>query len=104
MSNYLCSNKKEFIISKQVLRSGTSIGANIAEAGAAFSKNDFIYKLVISLKECSETLHWLEALKNTNYLSEKEYESIYNDCFELARLLSSSIKTAKKNLNKNEET
>ena len=97
MCKYLRKEKKEFVISDQVLRSGTSIGANISESRAAFSKKDFISKLGISLKECSESLHWLSLLKETNYLSEKEYESIYNDCFELARILNASIKTAKRN-------
>ena len=102
MHKYLCKEKKEFTISKQVLRSGTSIGANIAEAGSAFSKKDFISKLGISLKECAETLHWLNALKNTGFLSDNEFDSINNDCQEIGRMLNSSIKTAKKNL-KNDE-
>ena len=98
MHKYL-GKKKEFTISKQILRSGTSIGANIAEAGSAFTKKDFISKLGISLKECSETLYWLSILKNSEFISEKQYESIYKDCFEIASILNASIKTAKKNLN-----
>jgi len=98
MYKYLCKEKKEFVISKQVLRSGTSIGANVAEANSAFSKKDFICKLGISLKECSETAHWLDILKDTDFLSEKAYESIHSDCIEITKLLTSSIKTAKRNM------
>ena len=100
---YLCGAKKEYVISKQILRSGTSIGANIAEAAFASSKKDFISKLSISIKECSETIHWLNALKNSKILSEKEYQSIYDDCAEIGRMLNSSIKTAKANLEKTEK-
>ncbi|MDR1206956.1 MAG: four helix bundle protein [Rickettsiales bacterium] len=100
MHKYLCKEKKEFTISKQVLRSGTSIGANIAEAGSAFTKKDFVCKLGISLKECAETRHWLKSLRNAEFLSEKEFESIYNDCLEIGRMLNSSIITAKNNLEK----
>ncbi|MCL2338782.1 MAG: four helix bundle protein [Proteobacteria bacterium] len=103
MYKYLCKEKKEFVISKQVLRSGTSIGANVSEAGSAFTKKDFISKLGISLKENAETLHWLKSLKSTGFLSEKEFESIYNDCLEISRLLNASIKTAKKNMADNKE-
>ena len=98
MYRYLSKEKKEFTISKQVLRSGTSIGANIAEAGSAFSKKDFVFKLGISLKECAETLHWLDALKNTGFLSDKEFDSISGDCWEIRRILNASIKTAKKSI------
>ena len=92
---YLISEKKEFVIAKQILRSGTSIGANLAEADYAISKSDFLSKLYIALKETSETLYWLRLLYKTEYLSEKEYNSIYDDCEEIRKILSSSTKTIK---------
>lgn len=98
---YLCDDKKEFILSKQLLRSGTSIGANINESQDAQSKNDFVAKLSISLKEARESKYWLELLKETNYLTSKEAESILNDLEEVIKLLVSIIKTAKENI-KNE--
>ena len=95
---YLRDEKKEFILSKQVLRSGTSIGANLAESECAISKKDFVSKVYLALKECMETLYWLELLFNTEYLSEQEYKSISNDCEELRKMLSSTTKTMKSNL------
>ena len=85
-------------MSKQVLRSGTSIGANIAENRNAQSTADFIHKLNIALKESDETLFWLKSLYKGDYLNEKEYESIYNDAEELVKILVSSINTLKKKL------
>jgi four helix bundle protein len=85
---YLSENKKEFILSKQVLRSGTSIGANINEAQEAQSKNDFISKLSISLQEARETNYWIKLLKET--------DNILNDLIELIKLLVSFLKTTKK--------
>ncbi|MGN1411809.1 MAG: four helix bundle protein [Oscillospiraceae bacterium] len=76
---YLCAEKKEYVLSKQVLRSGTSIGANVKESIYTQSKADFISKLSISLKEASETEYWLELLFNTNYISKNEFESIHNE-------------------------
>ena len=90
---YLCDKKKEFVLSKQILCSGTSIGANIAESECAISKNDFLAKIYIALKECMETLYWLELLKETKYITAKEFESIYSDCEEIRKILSSSTKT-----------
>ena len=90
---YLCSDKKEFVLSKQLLRSGTSIGANLAESECAISKKDFLSKVYIALKECSETLYWLELLYETDYLSQPEYDSIRSDCEELRKMLSSTTKT-----------
>ena len=90
---YLCSDKKEFVLSKQLLRSGTSIGANLAESECAISKKDFLSKVYIALKECSETLYWLELLYETDYLSQPEYDSICSDCEELRKMLSSTTKT-----------
>jgi four helix bundle protein len=92
--------KKEFILSKQFLRSGTSIGANIREAGSAQTKPDFIYKLSISQKECDETLYWLELLRDSQYINEGQYEHLSNQATELLRMLKSSIITAKGNLKK----
>ncbi|MDR0967927.1 MAG: four helix bundle protein [Rickettsiales bacterium] len=93
---YLFDKKKEFILSKQILRSGTSIGANLVEAKFAISKKDFICKFHISIKECSETLYWLRLLKETGYLSQNEFDSIYSECEEILKILVTSIKTAKK--------
>ena len=92
---YLCGEKKEFILSKQFLRSGTSIGANIAEAQYGSSRKDFLNKLYIALKECAETIYWLELLASCGYLSQTEYQSLNNDCEELRRLLSSITKSVK---------
>ena len=90
---YLCSEKTEFVLSKQLLRSGTSIGANLAESECAISKKDFLAKVYIALKECAETLYWLELLRETDYLSVSEYDSIHTDCEELRKMLSSTTKT-----------
>ena len=94
---YLCRhlNKEhqEYTLSKQILRSGTSIGANIAEARCGYSRKDFSAKIYIALKECAETLYWLELLYTTEYLSQDEYTSLYNDCEALRRILSATIKS-----------
>lgn len=82
-------------MSKQLLRSGTSIGANLAEAEYAISRNDFLSKLYIALKETSETLYWLRLLYNTDYLNVKQYESIYHDAEELRKMLSAATKTTR---------
>ena len=95
---YLCSEKREFVISKQLLRSGTSIGANLAEADYAISRSDFLSKLYISLKETSETLYWLDLLYQTDYLTAEQYESIRHDAEELRKILSSSTKTTKSSI------
>jgi four helix bundle protein len=92
---YLIGQKKEFIMSKQLLRSGTSVGANVREANSAESKADFIHKLSISQKEIDETLYWLELLKETSYLTEIEFSSIYSEAEEIIKLLKRSILTAK---------
>ena len=96
---YLCSNKKEFVLSKQLLRSGTSIGANIAEGSCAFSRKEFLSKMYIAFKECNETLYWLTLLRETDYLSEPEYLSIKADCDSLHKMLSSLTKTMREKLN-----
>lgn len=92
---WLCQEKTEYVLSKQLLRSGTSIGANIAEAQVAISKADFISKLYISYKECRETLYWLELLFRTDYIDKDAYISIKKDAEEIERLLSSITKTAR---------
>lgn len=90
---YLCQSKREFVLSKQLLRSGTGIGANIAEATSAISRKDFLSKMYIAFKECAETKYWLKLLFRTDYLTKMEYESILADCEELYRLLSAITKT-----------
>ena len=99
LSKYLREEKKEYTLSKQILKSGTSIGANIAEAEAAFSRKDFLAKAYIAFKECSETLYWLALLRETEYLDARMYESLLQDCEELRKLLSSITKTTKETLN-----
>lgn len=94
---YLCESKKEFVISKQLLRSGTSIGANIVEASCGFSRKDFLAKTYIAFKECAETIYWLELLHETGYLTEQEFSSIYSEAVELSKILSSITKTTKEN-------
>ena len=96
---YLCDEKKEFVLSKQLLRSGTSIGANVSEALCGISKKDFLAKMYIAYKESAETLYWLDLLNATDFISEKEFRSINNDCEELQKLLSSITKTTQENLN-----
>ena len=92
---YLRDGKREYVLSKQLLKSGTSIGANIAEANCAFSEKDFLSKMYIAFKECAETEYWLELLRDSDILSEQEYKSIYEDCHELNKLLSAITKTTK---------
>ena len=87
--------KKEYLLSKQLLRCGTSVGANIAEAHDAQSRADFISKLNIGLKEANETEYWLRLLHATDYLSDVEFQSMYADCQELQKMLISIIKTSK---------
>ena len=95
---YLVEEKKEFVLSKQVLRSGTSIGANIAEGNQAQSKADFVHKLSISHKEAFETEYWLCLLRDSGFLTAKQTESLIESCKELQKILTASIKTAKTNL------
>ena len=94
---HLCSSKSEYVLSKQLLRSGTSIGANIREANYAQTRKEFISKMQISLKEAGETEYWLDLLYETDYISESEYKSIAEDCSELNKILISTLKTAKSN-------
>ena len=92
---YLCDKKKEFVLSKQLLRSGTSIGANVAEAQQAQSKADFISKISIALKETTETKYWLRLLSATDYLSDVETKSILADCVEIEKILTTILKSSK---------
>ncbi len=92
---YLSEKKKEYVLSKQVLRSGTGIGANIEEAIGGQSQKDFFAKLNIAYKETRETHYWLRLLRDTNFLSEKESVSMLNDCDELLKIIGSILKTIK---------
>ena len=100
LKNYLNEQKREYNIADQIQRSGTAIGANHREAIAAESNIDFIHKLAIAQKECNETLYWLELLKATNYIDEDLFNSLYADAEEIMRMLTASIITMKKKLNK----
>jgi four helix bundle protein len=91
----LSRDKNEFVLSKQLLKSGTSIGANIREAIQAESKADFVHKMSIALKESSETEYWLEILRDTNYLDEERFDSLHRDCEEVSKLLTSIIKSSR---------
>ncbi|MCQ2608026.1 MAG: four helix bundle protein, partial [Bacteroidales bacterium] len=95
---YLCDDKKEYVISKQLLRSGTSIGANICESEFSESKLDFIHKLSISQKEVNETIYWIELLYQTNYIEEEQFKQLQKQSLELMKLITASIKTAKQNI------
>jgi four helix bundle protein len=96
---YLPNEKKEFVLSKQLLRSGTAIGALIREAQNAESKPDFIHKLGVAQKECDETIYWLELLKEACFLNQQQYLSICNEAKELLKMIRSAIITSKKNYN-----
>lgn len=87
--------KKEYVLSKQILRSGTSIGANIHEAVASQSKRDFVHKLSISVKEARETSYWLNLLKDSHYIPVEEFDKLNNSCDEIIRILNSIILTTK---------
>ncbi|MFZ4590322.1 MAG: four helix bundle protein [Ignavibacteria bacterium] len=95
---YLQTDKKEYILSKQLMRSGTSVGAMVREAEHSESKLDFIHKLAIAQKEINESIYWLELLKETDFLKGKEFDSISADAIELIKLITSIIKTTKENL------
>ena len=94
---YLCDDKKEFTLAKQILRSGTSIGANLSEAQYSISKREFLAKATIALKECAETEYWLDLLKETNLITQVEYDSIMKDCKDILYMLISTTKTTKEN-------
>ena len=93
MYKYLASEKHEYVLSKQFLKAGTSIGANIAESECAMSEKDFLSKIYIALKECNETIYWLDILYDTKYITEKEYLSMKCVCDEMKRMMMSTTKT-----------
>jgi len=96
---FLVSDKKGFVLSKQLLRSGTSVRAMVRESEHSESKADFIHKLSIAQKEINETIYWLELLKATDYLTQEQFESINNDAVEIIKLITTIIKTTKSNIN-----
>jgi len=93
---FMVNEKKEYVLSKQLLRSGTSIGANVREAIRGYSKDDFYYKVTISLKEAEESAYWLELMFESGLLKEKEFKSIYKDCDEIIAILVAIRKTKDK--------
>ncbi|MBK8806630.1 MAG: four helix bundle protein [Bacteroidales bacterium] len=94
---YLSETKREFVLSKQLLRSGTAVGALYREAEQAESKADFVHKLAIAQKECNETLYWLELIQASEFIDKTAFDSIYSEALELMKLLTSIIKTTKNN-------
>ena len=100
LKDFLFENKKEYEIGRQILRSGISIGANVAEAQQAQSQADFLTKMNIALKECTETKYWLRLLKATKKLTEHEVKSIYDECVEIEKILYTIVRTTKNNLQK----
>jgi four helix bundle protein len=99
LSKQLQCDKKEFVLSRQILRSGTAIGALIRECEHAESKLDFIHKLAIAQKECNETIYWLELLEKTKYIAKSAFENMSNDAIEILKIITSIIKTTKANNN-----
>ena len=95
MYKYLCDEKHEYILSKQFVRAGTGIGANIHEAVNGQSRKDFLSKMYIAFKEANETEYWIKLLASTNYINEAESNSILTDCVEIKKILNSIIKTTK---------
>ena len=102
LGQYLMNEKKEFILSRQIIKSGTSIGANIEEADGGQSKADFIAKCQISYKEAKETKYWLRLLEATEYIEPKLAKSLLEDCQEIIRIIQAILKTAKENKEANE--
>jgi four helix bundle protein len=100
LCKHLAEGRKEYVLSKQLLRSGTAIGALVREAEHAQSKADFLNKMNIALKEANETCYWLLLLKETEYITESEYASIHRDSEELLKILVSIVKTTKQKMNK----
>ena len=95
LAKKLVNEKKEFVLSKQILRSGTSIGALVREAEHAESKKDFIHKMSISLKEANETRYWLDLLMNSDYMEKREFEKLNDEVTQLIKLLAAIVKTSK---------
>ncbi|MCP5351867.1 MAG: four helix bundle protein [Chromatiales bacterium] len=98
MARHLQGERREFVLSKQVLRSGTSVGANVEEARAAQSRKDFIAKMAIASKEARETRYWLRLLAETSYLESTQAQSMLSDCEELMRMLTAIVKTSQEGL------
>ncbi|MBS9766395.1 MAG: four helix bundle protein [Flavobacteriaceae bacterium] len=99
LCKYLTEDKKEYVLSKQLLRSATSVGAMISESEHSETKKDFIHKMAIAQKEINETIYWLQLLEATEYLIPKEFESINADAVEIIKLITTIIKTSKNNIN-----
>ena len=95
MYTYLKEEKKEYIMSKQLMRAGTSVGAMVREAEFAESKSDFVHKMAIAQKEINETLYWLELLNASEYITIQQFESINSDAVEIIKLITATLKTAK---------
>ena len=93
----MVSNSNEYVLSRQLLKSGTSIGANVSEASQAQSKADFVSKMNIALKEATESKYWLDLLLATDYLSQSQHKSLYNDCVEIEKILVTIVKSSKHN-------
>ncbi|NLN26321.1 MAG: four helix bundle protein [Bacteroidetes bacterium] len=96
---FLCNQKKEYVLSKQLLRSGTSVGAMIREAEHAETKKDFIHKMGLAQKEINETIYWLELLRETNYLNDEYFDSLNEDALEIINLTTAILRKAKSNIN-----
>ena len=99
MYQWLTRERQEYVLAKQCLRSGTSIGANVREGVNSQSKAEFVAKLQISIKEANETMYWLELLHESGYITKEMYDSIYPECHELAKMLTAIIKTTRRNHN-----
>ena len=100
---YLCTEKNEYVLSKQLERSGTAIGALISEGVFAESKVDFVHKYGIAQKECNETIYWLRLLQATEFINQREFESLSSDATELIKMITASIITAKKSIKENKK-
>jgi len=98
LNKYLVNDQKEYVLSKQILRSGTSIGANTEEADAGQSKKDFISKLSIALKEAKETHYWLRLLFNSDYITKQMFDSLIHDCEEIIFIITKILQTSRENL------
>ncbi|MCQ2375628.1 MAG: four helix bundle protein [Salinivirgaceae bacterium] len=99
LNRFLIEEKNEYVLSKQILRSGTSIGAMVREAEFSESKSDFVHKMAIAQKETNETIYWIDLLASVNYIDENLKESLQTDATELMKIITASIKTAKNSLN-----
>ena len=96
---FMCEQKKEYVLSKQLLRSGTSVGAMVREAEHAETKNDFKHKMSIAQKEINETIYWLELLRETDYLTKEQFDSINTDAVEIIKLITTILKSTKASIN-----